>query len=45
MDSESVALLREHLTEFLSFLAREHARLFVREYENPSPAYHRLGAM
>lgn len=45
MDSDSLALLREHLTEFLSFLAVEHARYFVREYEEPSPAYLRLSAM
>ncbi|WFD18719.1 Esa1p-associated factor [Malassezia caprae] len=44
MDPESVAILREHLNEFLLFLAKEQARLFVREYEEPSPAYHRLSS-
>jgi len=44
MDPESVAILREHLNEFLVFLAKEQARLFVREYEEPSPAYNRLSS-
>lgn len=45
MDSESLALLREHLVEFLAFLAREQKRLFVSAYETPSPAYQRQSAM
>lgn len=45
MDPESVALLREHLNEFLAFMVREQKRLFVTEYETPSPAYQRQGAL
>ncbi|KAI3628754.1 EAF3 [Malassezia furfur] len=45
MDAESVALLREHLTAFLAFLAREQKRLFVDAYETPSLAYQRQGAL
>lgn len=44
MDPESVSILREHLNEFLAFLAKEQPRLFVREYEAPSQAYQRLGS-
>ncbi|PWN52642.1 NuA4 histone acetyltransferase complex, Eaf3/MRG15 subunit [Violaceomyces palustris] len=44
MDSESISLLREHLAEFLQFMVKERHRLFVREYEAASPAYHRLSS-
>ena len=44
MDAESVAIMREHLNEFLAFLAKEQKRFFVHDYEDPSPAYHRLNA-
>lgn len=42
MDSESILLLKEHLTELLSFLVREQRNFFVKEYETPSASYHRL---
>lgn len=45
MDSDSVAVLREHLTEFLAFMAREQKRLFAAEYDTPSSAYQRLGTL
>ncbi|CDR99517.1 hypothetical protein, partial [Sporisorium scitamineum] len=44
MDAESISLLKEHLAEFLSYIAREKHRLFVREYEAASPAYHRISS-
>lgn len=44
MDPESLNILREHLNEFLAFLAKEQSRFFVREYEEPSPAYQRLSS-
>ncbi|WFD32243.1 Esa1p-associated factor [Malassezia sp. CBS 17886] len=45
MDADSVSILRDHLTEFLGFLAREKERLFARAYEDPSPAYHRVSVI
>lgn len=44
MDSESIALLKEHLAEFLAFLVREQKRFFVSEYETPSTSYNRFAA-
>ncbi|SPO28732.1 related to Chromo domain protein MRG15 [Ustilago trichophora] len=44
MDAESIGLLKEHLAEFLSYIAKEKHRLFVREYEAASPAYHRISS-
>ncbi|PWY99698.1 NuA4 histone acetyltransferase complex, Eaf3/MRG15 subunit [Testicularia cyperi] len=44
MDAESIVLLKEHLAEFLSYMVKEKHRLFVREYETASPAYHRISS-
>ncbi|GAK66041.1 MRG-domain-containing protein [Moesziomyces antarcticus] len=44
MDTESISLLKDHLAEFLAYIAREKHRLFVREYEAASPAYHRISS-
>ncbi|KAJ1024338.1 hypothetical protein NDA18_004507 [Ustilago nuda] len=44
MDGESIGLLKEHLGEFLTYIAKEKHRLFVREYEAASPAYHRISS-
>lgn len=44
MDAESIALLKEHLGEFLAYIVKEKHRLFVREYEAASPAYHRISS-
>lgn len=39
MDPESVAILREHLAEFLKFMQKNQKHFFLSEYENASPAY------
>lgn len=44
MDGESISLLKEHLGEFLTYIAKEKHRLFVREYQAASPAYHRISS-
>ena len=44
MDTESISLLKDHLAEFLAYLAREKHRLFVREYEASSLSYNRTSS-
>lgn len=44
MDSDSILLLKEHISELLSFLVREQKTFFVKEYETPSASYHRLSS-
>ncbi|KDN40349.1 MRG-domain-containing protein [Tilletiaria anomala UBC 951] len=42
MDVESVAILKEHIADFLQFLAQNKKRFFAQQYEAASPAYHRI---
>lgn len=44
MDGESVAILREHLDEFLHFMVKEKQRLFANAYVDTSAVYARLGS-
>ncbi|EPQ30979.1 uncharacterized protein PFL1_01168 [Pseudozyma flocculosa PF-1] len=44
MDAESIAVLKEHLAEFLSYMVKEKQRLFTRDYETATASQQRLSA-
>lgn len=44
MDAEAILLLKEHLAELFAYILKEQKKLFVDEYETPSPSYNRLAA-
>ncbi|KAL9938256.1 hypothetical protein V8E36_002879 [Tilletia maclaganii] len=45
LDSESIQILKDHLTEFLTYMTRERDRIFVKEYQPASVDYHRLSGV
>lgn len=44
MDAEAILLLKEHLAELFAYMLKEQKKLFVDEYETPSPSYNRLAS-